>query len=311
MRNLIKRILKEQLEGKGENPLSPKEVKLFKYLNEKKHKYKTQSELISFIKSIMPFFGKPESDARFYYEVYTLNYRPEGDYENLTKDEFKNVYTNKQVKTSNVDAYQFASAKIPFKGSNLEGKWGVNQNGDWYYVITSYNWYPIFLYIKDKWYEVSERYSSSTGKQMSKVRPTRYNSGLEDRVTYVTPEEIKKLMNGVSLEDIKTSRVPKFVEKAKNTLVGDSKLFTFDYANPKKVRYTIKDVTEEDGKVKLTVDINKAGPVVDGKMVVSKDSYTPEFMEEVENAIKYSIIRNNYTFLSDENTIFEFNHPNQ
>ena len=45
-RNIIKKILREQLEGTGDNPLSEKEIKLFKYINKKKPSLKKQSEFL-------------------------------------------------------------------------------------------------------------------------------------------------------------------------------------------------------------------------------------------------------------------------
>jgi hypothetical protein len=140
---IIKLIIKEQLEGQGDNPLSEKEIRLFKYLNKHKQDMGNQSKMLAFVKTMMPFVGRPESDARFYYEVYTANYRPNGDYENLDKTTFRNFKEFKQKKTPNNNAYQFSSAKIPFKGSNLEGYWDVNNKNDWYYVVKSYNWYPV------------------------------------------------------------------------------------------------------------------------------------------------------------------------
>ena len=97
----------------------------------------------------MSFIGRPESDAKFYYEVYTANFRPDGDYENLDQQSFRDFRQFKQRKTPNNGAYEYTAAKIPFKGSNLEGYWDVNGKNEWYYVVVSYGWYPLFLFINN------------------------------------------------------------------------------------------------------------------------------------------------------------------
>ena len=122
MKELIKKFLKEQLEGGQEgNPLSRKEVILFKYLNKHRKDAGTQKELLNLVKGMMSFIGRPESDSKFYYEVYTANFRPDGDYENLDQQSFRDFRQFKQRKTPNNGAYEYTAAKIPFKGSNLEG----------------------------------------------------------------------------------------------------------------------------------------------------------------------------------------------
>jgi hypothetical protein len=312
MRDLIKKILKEQLEGgENDNPLSKKEILLFKYLNKHKHQTKTKKVLVDLIKSMMDVFGLPSNDALFYYEVYTANFREDGDYENLTKENFKDYRLFKQSKTPNNKASEYSSAKIPFKGSNLEGKWDVNRKNEWYYVITSYGWYPIYLFINDKWFKTSDTYSMSTAKQMSQVNPISYSSDLKSDVIKVTQDDIKGLMYGVyTLEEINNAKVVNFTTKIKSELVGSKKLLTLGYGDTaKKVSYTISDIKEEDGKIKIIIKIIKAGKVVNNKMVVDNDYQNiPGFVEEVENGIKRQIISSNEKYLSEDNSTFEFIH---
>jgi len=310
---IIKLIIKEQLEGQGDNPLSEKEIRLFKYLNKHKQDMGNQSKMLAFVKTMMPFVGRPESDARFYYEVYTANYRPNGDYENLDKTTFRNFKEFKQKKTPNNNAYQFSSAKIPFKGSNLEGYWDVNNKNDWYYVVKSYNWYPVYLFINNQWYVVSNAYSSSTSKQMSQVNPVRYNSGLDAKVISVTKNEMSNLIDGKSLDDIKSERVTNFGEKFARSLIGTKKLLSIGWGdNRKKVNYTISNVKNEDGKIKIEVTINKAGTVEGtNKMVINPEGYVhpSPFSEDLEDGIKSKIMMDNKDYLTDDNTEFTFNHP--
>ena len=310
---IIKLIIKEQLEGQGDNPLSEKEIRLFKYLNKHKQDMGNQSKMLAFVKTMMPFVGRPESDARFYYEVYTANYRPNGDYENLDKTTFRNFKEFKQKKTPNNNAYQFSSAKIPFKGSNLEGYWDVNNKNDWYYVVKSYNWYPVYLFINNQWYVVSNAYSSSTSKQMSQVNPVRYNSGLDAKVISVTKNEMSSLIDGKSLDDIKSERVTNFGEKFARSLIGTKKLLSLGWGdNRKKVNYTISNVKSEDGKIKIEVTINKAGTVEGtNKMVINPEGYVhpSPFSEDLEDGIKSKIMMDNKDYLTDDNTEFTFDHP--
>lgn len=311
MKSFIKRILKEIYESEA-NPLSEKEIRLFKYLNTHKKEYNTQSKMLDLVITMMPFIGRPESEAKFYYEVYTANYRPEGDYENIDKSTFKDYRQFKQRKTPNNSAYEYSSGKIPFKGSNLEGYWDVNNNNDWYYVVTSYDWYPIFLFINGQWYRVSNSYSSSTAKQISGANPVRWNSGLKADVITVTPEEIKNIRDGKDMESIKTKRVENFMNKFSSALKGTSKLMSIGWGeDKKKVNYTITDIKQDGEKIVIYVKINKAGRAVNNKMEVNPDGYIhpSPFSEDLENGIKQRIIFDNSDYLKQDNTEFIFTHP--
>jgi hypothetical protein len=45
--------------------------------------------MLELIQDMLPFFDKPKSSARYYLELYSLNYRPAGDYQNITSDKSK------------------------------------------------------------------------------------------------------------------------------------------------------------------------------------------------------------------------------
>ncbi len=74
-------------------------------------------------------------------------------------------------------------SKIPFTGSNTSGYWYRNS-----YVVTSYGWYPIFVFKNNQWYENKNKYSRSTGKQMGQLRPT------PDTIS-LTVKELEKIIN--------------------------------------------------------------------------------------------------------------------
>ena len=313
MKDLILKILKET----GPSPdaekraLTRKEVTLFKYLNKNKKDAKTQDGLLKVIKSMMGVLGLSPAESKFYYEVYTANYRPDGDYENITPEEFRDYRLFKAKKTSNNTAYEYSSAKIPFKGSNLEGEWKVNNSNQWYYVIESYGWYPIFLFINDQWYRVMDSYSSSTAKQINASNPVHWNSGLRANVVGVTRGEMSNLIGGrYDLEGMKSERVPNFVKNMKSQLVSSKKLISSGWGeNAVRVSYTIDDVNEADGKIKILVSINKAGRMVDRKMVPNPEYQNDErLLNDIETAIKQNIIRTNPEYLSDDNVDIQFKH---
>ena len=303
MKELIRRILREEQEG----PLTKKEIMLFKYIDKNKKETKTKDDLIKFLKSILPVLGLPANQANFYYEVYTANFRPEGDYENLTKETFKDYRLFKQRKVTNNTAYEYATAKMPFKGSNLEGQWEVNNNNDWYYVIKSYGWYPIFLFINNQWYRTLDTYSSSTRKQMNQVNPVKFDSNLRADVMSLNRGEMDRLMDGrYSLERVKTDRVSNFV-KIKDKVTNQSKLISGGWGdNAHRVNFMVKDVEDVEGKIKIFVKILKAGKMVDRKMIPDSNfKDNTELFDDIMKTIKYDILRTYPNYLTNDNTEIE------
>jgi hypothetical protein len=303
MKELIRRVLREEQEG----PLTKKEIMLFKYIDKNKKETKTKPEFLKFLKSILPVLGMSPNESNFYYEVYTANFRPEGDYENLTKENFKDYRQFKQRKVTNNTAYEYASARMPFKGSNIEGQWGVNNNNDWYYVITSYGWYPVFLFINDQWYRTLETYSSSTRKQMSQVNPVKFDSNLNANVMSVTKGEMERLMDGrYNVERVNTDRVSNFV-KIKDKVTNQSKLISGGWGdNAHRVNFMVKDVEDVEGKIKIFVKILKAGKMVDRKMIPDSNfKDNTELFDDIMKTIKYDILRTYPNYLTNDNTEIE------
>ena len=304
MKELIKRILNEEQESPV---LSKKEILLFKYINDNKQKSGTKKQIIDFIKGMLRYFGMSLNDANMYYEIYTANFRPDGDYENLTKENFKDFKQFKQRKVTNNTAYDYASARMPFKGSNIEGKWGVNNNNDWYYVIISWGWYPVFLFINDKWYRILDTYSSSTRKQMSQVNPVKFDSNLNANVMSITKDEMEGLIRGSrNIETVKSSRVSNFV-KDKDKITNQSKLISGGWGdNAHRVNFMIKDIEDVDGKIKISVKVLKAGKMVDRKMIPDSNFRdNPELLNNITNTIKQDILRTYPKYLTDDNTEIE------
>lgn len=311
MKQTLKTIIREMVTNlENENRLSREEVFMFKQLNRRKSDFKTPKELMDFIGTLISLLGLDDKKLKFYYEIYTQNYRPEGDYENIT---YQNVKNLKPKRVSNINSSEYVSSKLPFIGSNLEGYWDVNNKNQWYYVVKSYGWYPIFLFINNKWYEVSDRYSSSTGKQISRSRPYRYSLEVDDKIYSATKDEMDKLIRGIDLSEIEKDRVKNFVDKFKTDYGKTGKTITVGYGNDKKrVTFNIDRVSKLRDKVKVLVSILKAGPLVNNKMVINPEGYMSdlEFVDDIEMGIKNRVILDNSDYLTPENTVFEFKHTN-
>ena len=71
------------------------------------------------------------------------------------------------VKTSNIKASQYVTDKVEFNGSNTFGRWVTESC----YVVYSYGYhFPMYIY-DGAWYENSDKYSISTSKQQTQLRP--------------------------------------------------------------------------------------------------------------------------------------------
>jgi hypothetical protein len=166
------------------------------------------------------------------------------------------------------------------------------------------------LFIKDKWYRILDTYSSSTRKQMSQVNPVRYDSNLHSNVMGVTKGEMERLIDGrYDVERVNTERVSNFV-RDKDSVINKSKLVSGGYGDDAhRVSFIISDVDEIDGKIKIFVKVLKAGKMVDRKMVVDSDyQNNPQLVNNIENTIKQTIMRDNPKYLTDSNTEIEVIH---
>lgn len=277
MDNFIKKLLRESVDN-DEKLLSKEEVRLFKLLNNKKHELGTKEEMTDFIIMMLKLMGKPTHRASFYYEVYTQNYRPEGDYENLTQETFKDYRGFKQKRTPNNTAWEYSTATIPFKGSNIEGFWDDNSKGEWYYVVQSWGWYPVFLFKNDQWYTVDDTYSSSTSKQMSQSRPRIYFDQLNSEVVSVSKTEIKDLMNGKGLEDVEQKRYGDFVssKESLSKLPAKTKTFGWSWNDKIKATFKITNIETENDDVIFEITVIKAGNVEGTNKMVKFDGEYPE-----------------------------------
>lgn len=289
MNHLIIKLLREFLEGgEGDLALSKKEAKLFKHLNSKKQELGTKEEIVKYIKMMLKLMGKSPGEAIAYYQAYTQNFRPDGDYENITKGEFKNFRDFAQKKTTNTGAWEYSTALMPFRGSNLEGIWEDNSKGEWYYVVKSYDWYPIYLHKENKWFGVDNNYSSSTSKQMSNSRPRVWSENLGSNIISVTPEEIKSLMNGKPFEQIERERYGNFRTSADYGDFEHTKTKTFGWGDDKiKATFKVGRIETGDDDVTFNIDVKKAGNVEGtNKLVPFDGEYPEEFKTKLEKELE-------------------------
>jgi len=99
------------------------------------------------------------------FEMYQLlkdNWRSVDDGGELVRTDIR----KRRIPTANNRGRELVQNKIPFKGSNTHANYVKDV-----YVVYSYNWYPIFVFKDGQWFENENRYSVSTSKQMSQLRP--------------------------------------------------------------------------------------------------------------------------------------------
>ena len=149
------------LKEASERAFSTDEIKIFNLLNREKENLKTKEEITQYLKKVLGYLGYDKDGAMYYYYLYSLNYRPEGRYEEIKKGEEKSLSDIKAGKIANYTMSSFAKGKIPFKGNNVEGFWETDPKGVKQFVITSYGWYPIYIFKDRIWYQVSESYSKN------------------------------------------------------------------------------------------------------------------------------------------------------
>jgi len=317
-----------------ESLIEPKLVILFKRLNEEKKKYKTRAELLDRIKSLIQFFNIPKGFELFILELYLLNYRKDGDYSSITKDNFVDPRKMKGKVTPNTRADLYTKAQLPFRGSNLHGLWLNDPKGVPYYKVESYGWYPIYIFKDGKWYEATKRYSSSTSRQMSNANPVKWDEKIDENVYPLTEKEMNLLESGYSHEEVMKHKMMSLL-KSKNDFISN-RIRTIktqrwwwdaddDYI-PVSIKYKISSIEPLDDKMKINVDIYdvvKVDPRSKLEMGTTENylkneipGVTPEFVEtQIEKILKREFydfvgqrIRYNEKLPEKSKVVFDFKH---
>lgn len=97
------------------------------------------------------------------------------------------MQTQLQVRTSNAKARGFVETKTPFKGANTFGEW-VNAK---VFAVYSYGYHwPLYACIDGCWFENIDKYSQTTSKHKSQLRPA------SDFFTGCRTQTLKDLIGG-------------------------------------------------------------------------------------------------------------------
>lgn len=306
--------------------VKPVIVKFFEILNEEKKNHKTRAQLLDKIRDLVPYMGIPEEYSRYLLELYVLNYRKDGDYSELSKDNFVDPRKGEGKTITNPNSNQYTIAKLPFKGSNLSAYWTKDNNGVPIYVVKSYKWYPVFLFKEDKWYRVTAPYSSSTGRQISNANPIRWDDDVKERVVMATPNEMQDLLRNANYDDLMKKKVEALKKKEPELVAKRMSSAKSEWGmTPRiKVKFKIKKIDIEDDKAVITVDIYDVVKMNWNTEMSTPENYLKGELENidkdyVEKKVKQNITYNLQDFvgpaagwseeLRDEHNIrFKFNH---
>ena len=296
-------------------------VRLFKLFNEYKKTAKTKKELLNIIMEYLPMFGIPKVYAIYMLELYLLNYREDGDYSGLNKNNFIDPRNKSGKKTANYQAGDYTKAQLPFQGSNLQGYWTKDRNGVKYYVVKSYGWYPLYIYKEGKWYENFDRYSNSTSKQMYKSQPYTYNNDIDTKVYLMSKNEMELLERGFSHEDVMKKKKESFRDVKPSPKISTTKSETWRGDIPSlNIKFKISSIEDLGDKNAVNVDIYDVFKTENYKQIPTPENYlkgeipnvTPEKIEkEVERKLRQNFSQYLGPKLgnTDEELVtFRFNH---
>lgn len=299
-------------------------VKLFTLLNHEKRDVKTRKELLDVIKKYSPYFNIPKGFELYILELYAANYRKDGDYSKLTKDNFVDPRDLKGKVTPNTKSNMYTKAQLPFRGSNLEGYWKT-RNGKKYYVVESWGWYPVYIFRDGIWYENINRYSNSTAKQMKNSQPYEYNDELDSKVYLLTRDQMDMIVSGYSHEEVmkdKREKLKKIEPELKSKRPSMERIHSgWNNVRPSiNIKYKVNSVEDEGDKSIVTVDIFDVLKREDGKSVPTPENYLKGELqgvdkESVENMLTSRLNRDfanyigpKFDKMGDKNIKFKFNH---
>lgn len=312
----LKKTLTESSDSKA---FLPQEVYIFRTIQKQLKELKTKDKIIGRIKEILDYMGFDPLESMYYYYLFTSNFREDGRYDLTKESEKKGPQDLKAEKTTNTNVGPFAQSKIPFKGSNLEGFWEKDLDGVDQYIITSYGWYPIYIFKKGQWYKINDTYSSSTGRHISNTR-IGYDKPLFNK------SEMNALRSGVSPEKLLSNKYEKLVQKLKNELIGRKFTRSIDFYSlgrnrPEmrnmdswggKIDFIVRDVNLVDGKPELTIDILRGGFTTPTRAYLSTTYAHPSlFSEAAEMTVDREMKALLYPeLLKRDDLMFKINHPN-
>ncbi len=278
-------------EDVNERAFTPHEVFIFKFLHKKKDSLQTKDDYIRVLQTILRAAGLPKEDALYYYTMFLLNMRPDGRYEETTADQVKDFSGEKGKRTTNYKMSDFAKMKMPFEGSNVRGFWEKDPKGVKQFVITSYNWYPIYISKNGVWYEVSNSYSPSTGRQMNQTRI----SGNQN----LSPQMMNQLRNGVDIEEIKKKQREEFLKELNQKFAIKDYVYLRAYSSvdgnyrPIKIKFSINYIDEQDGNILIDLDIHEIRMVDyrgNNLSTLKSDELDDEKIRSIKNSLESNLL---------------------
>jgi hypothetical protein len=287
---ITKKIIKLIKEGKeNDKAFTDREVTFFRFLTKyRQAKKPTGAQLHDVIKKNLPVFGFSPDSLTHYVNTFTQNYRADGKYNETLVGDLVNYSDMKSKRITNVNARDYVDNLKPFKGSNLEGKWEKDYRGDWGYVVTSYDWYPIYIYKYKKWFEVDDRYSSSTGKQMSKSRPSATWSGS----IKLGRREMDKIRNGVDVDEFMGSKTKSFTEKIDNLIDSNTvERIRMGWYPRFRVTFTYTGVRIDSGTPEISINVSNVEKIVNNKLDREAGDFFNDEMEGVTKEMLEDLIK--------------------
>lgn len=246
-------------------------------------------QIIEKLQNLLPYIGASENDAKLYYNVFKYNFREDGKYSEISWRDFKGPKEWASKRTTTRNTREYVNARQQFHAPNLKGEWKTDWDGNEYYVVYSYGYYPIYIFKDGIWYGNEDSYSRTTGKHMSYSRPS------NGKIYWLSRREMEDLERSGTVE--------KFIEKRKETLLSNKKdlkgqKFTFkDYYNGIRVLYTIDGIEKRGNKIKLKITITDVFKADRNLKPKSDENYLlgeiPNVTKEyVENIVKQHIANN-------------------
>ena len=111
------------------------------------------------------------------------------------------------MKTSNKNARELVEKRETFKGSNTFSSIHTRTKGN-IYAVYSYGYhFPMYIFKAGKWYANSDKYSVSTSKHQTQLRPhinletnrligcTCPHECTHEKINYLNTSEMKNLIN--------------------------------------------------------------------------------------------------------------------
>lgn len=248
IRDLLRKIINEETSN---NQVPKVDIVILKKLHQKKKELKTKENILNYLKEILKFFSISPSKSLLYYQMFIMNYRENGDYENISAEDFIGPKDINPIKITNVNASSLTTSTIPFNASNLKGFWEKDGKGVQQYVVTSYDWYPIYIFKNNQWYGNTDSYSSSTIKHL-------YNSRPDSDYTTLNRKEMERLRMGDTIENIIETRPLIFLQKRKDDLLMKNQSMVINTVTDGDVRvfYKIINMSLIDDKINIHIQIS-------------------------------------------------------